>query len=101
MADHEDVDNIHLVTENFFKTESRRMPQKSSSITLKLEFKNSLKVIDSQKNTYSVDESVLSSFRDTYADKNCNPVLTQTNLSASRTGPLRLTLKAKGARKSS
>ena len=71
MADYEDVDNLHVEMEKFLQAVARRGPIPSHPISLRIEHKNNLKVVDKNKHAFAVDESVLSPFRDIYTDKNC------------------------------
>lgn len=72
MAEFEaEIDNLHVTMENFLRAVARREPSPSQPIYLRSEYKNSLKFIDKGKHQFSVEESFLSAFRDTYTDKAC------------------------------
>jgi hypothetical protein len=57
--------------ENFFRSQARNEPTRVSPLTLRTEYKNSLKLTDLEKNVFEVDESFLSNFRSVYIDKAC------------------------------
>jgi hypothetical protein len=72
MAEFEaEIDNLHVTMENFLRAVARREPTPSQPIYLRSEYKNNLKFIDKGKHQFSVEESFLSAFRDTYTDKAC------------------------------
>lgn len=85
--------------ENFLKAIARKTPSPNHPIHLRFEHKNNLKVTDKNKRSFNVDESTLSSYRDTYTDKACTPSLTQTKASGCTTGNLKLTSKGRPAKR--
>ena len=80
------IDCIQTEMENFLKAKARSEPIPSHPIFLKSEYKNNLRLIDSQNRHFSVDESFLSAFRDVYTDKNCTSYPTQSKPSSSTPG---------------
>lgn len=99
MADHDEVDSIDQQMENFLRAVARKTPTPSAPISLRIDYKNHLKVTDKNKRSFTVDESVLSPFRDTYTDKNCTLLFTQTRQCDWPIGNLKSTSKANTARK--
>jgi len=61
--------------ESFLKSQARNEPVPSQPLYLSTDYKTSLKLTDSEKNIFSVEESFLSAFRDTYTDKTCISIL--------------------------
>lgn len=55
-------------------------------LIFRTEYKTGLKFTDSEKNSFDVDESFLSVFRDVYTDKSCKMLFIQINMSDSIIG---------------
>ena len=80
------IDSIQAEMDNFLRAKARGEPTPSHPIFLKSEYKNNLRLLDSQNRHFQVDESFLSAFRDVYTDKNCIPLPTQSRRSNSAPG---------------
>jgi hypothetical protein len=81
-----EISSLYEETEHFLKSQARNEAARNQPLTLRTEYKTSLKLTDSEKNIFEVDESFLSAFRDTYTDKACNSILRQIRWYASTTG---------------
>ena len=75
--------------EQFFRSQARNEPTRYPPLTLRTEYKNSLKLTDADKKVFEVDETTLSSFRDVYTDKACKGFPTQTRRSGWAAGSSR------------
>jgi hypothetical protein len=62
------ANEVHL----FLKSRARNLPYPSRSLVFKIDNKNNLKIVDSEKKSFEVEEFFLESFRETFTDKNCN-----------------------------
>jgi hypothetical protein len=81
-----DTSDLYEEMTRFLRLQARQEEAKNSPITLRTEYKTSLKLTDCEKQVFEVDESFLSAFRDTYTDKACTSAQTQTRRSGSTTG---------------
>ncbi len=73
MSDFEgEISSLQVEMENFLRSVARKEPTSSQPLVLRIEYKNSLKLNDKNKQQFSVEESFLSAFRDIYTDKSCN-----------------------------
>ncbi len=80
------IDSIFKEMESFLKSQAREEPIPSQPLYLRTEYKTSLKLTDSEKNVFPVEESFLSAFRETYTDKACTPAVTQSRWCGCTTG---------------
>lgn len=92
-----DISDLYLEMARFLKTQARQEDTKSQPLTLRTEYKTSLKLTDSEKQVFEVDESFLSAFRDIYTDKGCTSPPIQTRPSDSTTGSSRSSSSARSA----
>lgn len=92
-----DISDLYLEMARFLKTQARQEDTKSQPLTLRTEYKTSLKLTDSEKQVFEVDESFLSAFRDIYTDKSCTSVSIQTKPFDSTTGSSRSSLSVRSA----
>lgn len=60
------IDNLQQEMESFLKSQARKLPSPSQPLYFRNEYKHTLKLGDSNKNSYPVEESYLSTFRDIY-----------------------------------
>ena len=67
-----EISSLYQETECFIKQQARNEAGRNPTLVLRTEYKNNLKLTDSDKNVFEVDESFLSAFRDIYTDKSCN-----------------------------
>ena len=81
-----DISGLYEEMTRFLRLQARQEETKNAPLTLRTEYKTSLKLTDSEKQVFEVDESFLSNFRDTYTDKACIFGPTQTRQSGSTTG---------------
>lgn len=56
---------------SFLKSKARSLVSLSRPLVFKIDNKNNLRLVDSDKKSFEVDESLIESFRDTFADKSC------------------------------
>jgi len=61
------MNELHL----FLKSKARNLVYPSRSLVFKLDNKNNLKIVDSDKKSFEVEEFFLESFRDIFSDKEC------------------------------
>jgi hypothetical protein len=95
-----EICSLYEETEHFLKSQSRNEAARNQPLTLRTEYKTSLKLTDSEKNIFEVDESFLSAFRDTYTDKSCNYIVRQIRWYASTTGSWKSNSKGRDAQES-
>jgi hypothetical protein len=70
-----EISSLYEEMEDFLRLQSRNEGSKNQPLTFRTEYKTNLKLTDSEKNVFEVDESFLSAFRDIYTDKACMPFL--------------------------
>jgi hypothetical protein len=84
-----DISDLYAEMELFLELQAHQKDVHNQPLTLRTEYKTSLKLTDSQKQVFEVDESFLSAFRDTYTDKACKQFLIKTRQCGSTTGSSR------------
>lgn len=84
-----EISDLYAEMEVFLELQARKKDAHNQPLTLRTEYKTSLKLTDSQKQVFEVDESFLSAFRDIYTDKSCTSFLMQTRQCDSTTGSFR------------
>jgi hypothetical protein len=56
---------------SFLQSKARSLGSLSRPLVFKIDNKNNLRLVDSDKKSFEVDESLIESFRDIFADKSC------------------------------
>lgn len=71
MSEDLSLDSIMNELQFFLKSKARNLPWPSRPLVFKLENKGNLKIVDSDKKSFEVEEFFLESFRDTFTDPKC------------------------------
>ena len=73
------ISSLYEEMQNFLRLQARNEGTTNQPLIFRTEYKTNLKLTDSEKHTFDVDESFLSAFRDVYTDKSCKSYLIQIN----------------------
>lgn len=75
MTEDYSLDSMTNELQLFLKSKARNLPYPGRSLVFKLDNRNNLKIVDSDKKSFEVEEFFLESFREVFSDKNCNQIL--------------------------
>lgn len=71
MSDDLSLDSMMNELQLFLKSKARNLPCPTRSLVFRLDNKNNLKIVDSDKQSFEVEEFFLESFREVFSDKQC------------------------------
>ena len=71
MSEDLSLDSMINELQFFLKSKARNIPCPTRSLVFRLDNKNNLKIVDSDKKSFEVEEFFLETFRDTFTDPKC------------------------------